>query len=67
MNSDFEETNLIVYYGLANLLLDAVIWGLGPYVDDSREYGLPRLCLAMMTRRLCRAWLRYRGIVSDPV
>ena len=67
MNSDFQETNLVIYYGLANLLLDAVIWSLGPYVDDSREYGLPRLCLAVATRRLCRAWLQYRGIISDPV
>jgi hypothetical protein len=67
MNSDFEETNLVLYYGLVNLLLDAVIWCLGPYVDDSREYGVARLCLAIVTRRLCRTWLQVRGIISDPV
>ena len=65
MNSDFEETNLVLYYGLANLLLDAVIWCLGPYVDDSREYGVARLCLAMVTRRICRIWLQCRGVISD--
>jgi hypothetical protein len=67
MHSDFEETNLILYYGLANLFLDAVIWCLGPYVDDSREYGVARLCLAMVTRRLCRTWLQCRGVISDAV
>jgi len=67
MNSDFEETNLVLYYGLTNLFLDAVIWCLGPYVDDSRPYGVTRLCLAIVTRWLCRAWLQCRGIISDPV
>lgn len=38
MYSDFEELNLFAYWALVNGLLDAVLWCLGPYVDDSREY-----------------------------
>ena len=66
MHTDFEEFNLCVYYGLANLFLDLVIWCLGPYADDSREYGLPRLYLATATRKLCRVWLQHRGLISGP-
>ena len=67
MHSEFQELNAYAYHSIRGALLDLVIWCLGPYVDDSREYGLFRLCLAVVTRRLCRVWLQYRGIISDPV
>lgn len=51
--TDFEELNLIAYYSLLNLVLDLVIWCLGPCLDDSRDYALPRHVLAAVTRRVC--------------
>jgi hypothetical protein len=60
MHSDFEQFNLFAYHSLVNAFLDLVIWCLGPYVDDSREYGLPRKYLAVVTRRLCGIWLANR-------
>lgn len=64
MYSLFEEFNLFVYYSLLNLFLGFVIWCLGPLADDSREYGLPRLFLAALTRKICRFWLHRRGMIS---
>lgn len=58
MQTSFEEFNLLIYNVVRGTACDAVIWGLGPYVDDSREYGVFRLYLAAFTRRLCRRWLR---------
>ena len=54
MSGDFAELNLFVYHRLCGALLDAVIWCLGPFADDSREYGLLRCYLALATRNLCR-------------
>ena len=58
MYSQFEELNLFVYYSARGLILDALIWCLGPFVDDSRSYGVLRLYLAHATRALLRkCWL----------
>jgi hypothetical protein len=65
MLSDFERFNLLLYYSLVNGFLDLVIWCLGPYVDDSREYGLARKFLAVATRRLCGIWLARRDQIRD--
>ncbi|MBZ5639061.1 MAG: hypothetical protein LAO51_09955 [Acidobacteriia bacterium] len=66
MYSDFEELNLFAYWALVNGLLDAVLWCLGPYVDDSREYGLFRHALAEVTRRLVLIWLLLREFREHP-
>lgn len=52
----FEEFNLWVYHTLRGIVLDGVIWCLGPVIDDSREYGLLRLYLAAATCKACRTW-----------
>lgn len=65
MRAESQEFNLFVYLFSLNLFLDLVIWCLGPYVDDTREYRLPRLYLAVATRGLCRRWLRHRGVIAD--
>lgn len=52
----FEEFNLYAYNSLRGLGFDAVIWCLGPVIDDSREYGVFRLYLAAATRKACRKW-----------
>lgn len=65
MHSDFAELNLLIYHSLVNLFLDLVIWCLGPYVDDSREYSLPRRLLAVVTRKLCGLWLTLREETRD--
>ena len=54
----FDELNLFVYNSARNVVLDGVIWCLGPMVDDSREYGWFRICLAAATRQVCRRLLR---------
>jgi hypothetical protein len=59
----FVELNLFVYHSLQGKLLDAVIWCLGPYVDDRRRYSLARLWLAWLTRRLVR---RVLGLGTSP-
>ena len=53
MLSAFEELNLFAYHSACGVFYDFVIWCLGPFVDDSREYGLFRCCLAAVTRRVC--------------
>jgi len=63
MRTEFEEFNLFVYYSTLGVFLDTIIWCLGPLVDDTREYGLFRLYLAALTRKLCRGWLHYRGVI----
>lgn len=57
MFSAFEEFNLFVYWALVNGVLDVILWCLGPYVDDSREYGWFRHLLAAVTSRVIRVWL----------
>jgi hypothetical protein len=54
MNADFAELNAYVYYAAQGAVLDAVIWCLGPYVDDSRDYGWFRVLLALATRSALR-------------
>ncbi len=60
MYTAFEEFNAFAYWALVNAVLDAVLWCLGPYVDDSREYGFARQLLAFVTCQLVRIWLRFR-------
>jgi hypothetical protein len=59
-DSSFAELNLHVYNFALGRFYDGVIWCLGPFVDDTRDYGLLRCCLALATRRLCRACIRAR-------
>ena len=61
MHSQFEEINAYVYYSAQGVLLDALIWCLGPYVDDSRGYGSARILLAHATCRLVRRFYRIQG------
>jgi len=56
MQSAFEELNLYVYHSACGVFYDFVIWCLGPFVDDTREYGLVRCYLAAATRRVCKHW-----------
>jgi hypothetical protein len=56
--TQFEDLNLYVYHSARGLLLDVLIWCLAPYVDDSREYGAPRIYLAQATRYLVRRCYR---------
>ena len=58
MLSAFEELNLYVYNSVRGMVLDLVIWCLGPLVDESRPYGLFRQYLAFATTKVCRRWLR---------
>lgn len=55
-DSDFAELNAFVYHSVRGAVLDGVIWCLGPYVDDTREYGLARMYLARATRAAARRW-----------
>lgn len=64
MNSAFEELNLFVYHSVRGLFYDAVIWCLGPFVDDSRSYGAMRCYLALLTRSMCRRWIA--AVASRP-
>ena len=57
VNSFFEELNLFVYHTLRGVVFDGIIWCLGPFVDDVREYGRFRCYLALATRYCCRTWL----------
>lgn len=61
MYSEFEEGNLFAYYALLNGCLDALLWCVGPYVDETREYGRCRRGLAVVTRRILGAWLLVRA------
>lgn len=61
MQDVFREFNVFIYCSLVSAILDVVLWCLAPYVDESREYAIPRLYLAVVTRSACRAWLRSRG------
>ena len=54
MYSQFEDFNVFVYYSTRNIMLDGVIWCLGPYVDDTREYRSFRIHLANLTRTIVR-------------
>jgi len=57
MHTGFEDVNLYVYNSLRGLLLDLVIWCLGPLVYESRRYGLLRQYLAFATVKVCRNWM----------
>jgi len=59
--TQFEDLNAYVYYSAQGVLLDGLIWCLGPYVYDTREYGSFRICLARATRSLVRCWIRNAG------
>jgi len=52
----FAEANLYVFLAAQEAVLDGVIWCLGPYVDDSRAYGVSRLLLARFTRAVLKPW-----------
>ena len=61
MLSAFEEFNLYVYNSARGMLLDGVIWCLGPMIEEAREYGIFRHLLALMTAKACRGYLRIKG------
>ena len=61
MQDTFREFNVFIYCSTVSAFLDVVLWCLGPFVDDARDYSFPRLVLAVTTRKACRAWLRSRG------
>lgn len=56
MFSEFEELNAYAYHSVRGAVLDVLIWCLGPFVDDTREYGLLRVYLARATRSILRRW-----------
>jgi hypothetical protein len=56
MQTAFEELNLYAYHTVQGVFYDVLIWCLGPFVEESREYGLARCLLANLTCRLCRRW-----------
>jgi hypothetical protein len=58
VNSEFEDLNAYVYHSARGAFFDALIWCLGPYVDDTRPYGFLRVLVARMTRSAVRRWLR---------
>ncbi|MCP3980877.1 MAG: hypothetical protein GY716_16365 [bacterium] len=58
MFTTFEEINLYVYNRIRCVLLDGVIWCLGPVADESREYGLLRHYLGAATCSVCRRVMR---------
>lgn len=64
LSEEFEAFNVALYWALVNVVLDVVLWCLGPLVDDSREYGYPRLCLAAVTNMACRSYLRRTGQIG---
>ncbi len=64
MQTSFEELNLYAYHWLRGLFYDAVIWCLGPLVDDTRRYGVFRRYLSVITCDLCRRYLVQEE--SDP-
>ena len=55
-HSEFAELNAYVYHSVQGAVLDVVIWCLGPYVDDTRDYGVLRMYLARVTRAIVRRW-----------
>ena len=59
-DSQFAEINAYVYHSARGVVLDVVIWCLGPYVDDTRGYGLLRVVLARGTRAVLRRWCMAR-------
>ncbi len=65
MYSDFEEINLRAYYALLNGVLDVLLWCVGPYVDDSRDYGPLRRGLAFITGVIVGFWVRRREAQRD--
>jgi len=59
-DSQFAEINAYVYHSARGVVLDIVIWCLGPYVDDTREYGVLRIVMARGTRAFLRRWCMAR-------
>lgn len=62
----FVAANLYVFLAAQEALLDAVIWCLGPFVDDSRVYSVPRLLLAGATRAVLKPFVRRSRPVGRP-
>ena len=60
-NSGFGEVNAYVYHSARGAFFDAVIWCLGPIVDDSRDYSRFRVGLARATYHVCRCFIRAEG------
>ena len=54
MYTQFEDLNAYVYHSAHGAVLDGLIWCLGPYVDDTCDYGRFRIYLARMTRAIIR-------------
>ena len=61
MLSAFEEFNLYVNNSARGMAIDAVIWCLRPMIEEAREYGIFRHCLALATAKACRGFLRLKG------
>lgn len=61
VHSEFQELNAYAYHSIRGALLDLVIWCLGPYVNETRAYGLPRVYLARATRAVVRKWCSARA------
>jgi hypothetical protein len=61
MHSAFEEFNLYIYNSVRGWVLDCVIWCLGPMIEENREYGIFRHCLALATAKACRGYLWLKG------
>jgi hypothetical protein len=61
MLSAFEEFNLYVYNTARGFVLDAVIWCLGPMIEEDRDFGIFRHCIALATAKVCRGYLRLSG------
>ena len=57
----FAELNAYVYHSAHGVVLDVVIWCLGPYVDASRPYSLFRMYLARVTRAVVRIFCSQRA------
>ena len=58
MHTQFDDLNAYVYYSMQGILLDGLIWCLGPFVCDTRDDGSFRIALALVTRSLVRRWFR---------
>ncbi|NIO60242.1 MAG: hypothetical protein GTO33_13090 [Acidobacteria bacterium] len=60
-NSGFAEVNAYIYHSARAAFYGAVIWCLGPVVDDTRDYPFYRNWLAAVTFRVCRCFIRADG------
>ena len=53
-HTPFAEANLFLYHSIRSAVFDAIIWCLGPIVDEARVYGPMRRWLAAATVVVCR-------------